>query len=84
MAELYRPFKQESFFSMKLVLATDGDPERTTEAVRREVRAVDPNQPIYNVRTMSEIYSGPAGPAGHAHRSPGRAALRIGKGDMLG
>jgi putative ABC transport system permease protein len=31
------------------------DPSEMTAVVRREVQAVDPNQPVYNVRTMEEV-----------------------------
>ena len=34
------------------VRTTAADPLSLTAAVRREVQAVDPNQPVSNVRTM--------------------------------
>src|ERR687894_903354 len=40
---------------MTLVVRSALDPSETANAVRREVQAVDPNQPVYNVRTMEEV-----------------------------
>ena len=40
--------------SMYLVVRTTGDPLRVAEAVRRAVWAVDPNQPIADVKTMNQ------------------------------
>jgi ABC-type antimicrobial peptide transport system permease subunit len=36
------------------VVRTSGDPAGLAPAVRREVRALDPDLPIYNVRTMAQ------------------------------
>jgi putative ABC transport system permease protein len=43
--------------SMTLVIRTTGDPLRLAGALRREVRAIDPDQPVADVRTM-EHYLG--------------------------
>ena len=37
-----------------LVVRTSGDPRPLTPAIRQQVLAVDPNQPVYDVRTMEE------------------------------
>jgi len=37
-----------------LVVRTNGDPRALTAAIREQVLAVDPNQPIYDVKTMDE------------------------------
>ncbi|HEX8560747.1 MAG TPA: ABC transporter permease [Pyrinomonadaceae bacterium] len=60
---LTRPSRPELFFpytayradGMTLVVRGAGDASELTGAVRREVQAVDPNQPVYNVRTMTEV-----------------------------
>jgi putative ABC transport system permease protein len=60
---LYRPMKQVSNLSLSLVLKTDtrstgsgqGDPQTLAAPLAREVRAVDPDQPTYGIRTMDEI-----------------------------
>ena len=38
-----------------LTIRTAADPGALAEAVRREVRAVDPDLPVYAVRTMDEV-----------------------------
>jgi putative ABC transport system permease protein len=50
---LYLPVEQSRQTGMMLFVATAGDPAAMTGAVRGEVRALDPNQPIYDVRTMA-------------------------------
>ena len=42
---------------MSLVARTKGDPAALTGAIRQQVLAADPNQPVYNARTMEEIVS---------------------------
>jgi len=37
-----------------LVVRTSGDPRPLTPAIREQVLAVDPNQPVYDVKTMDE------------------------------
>jgi putative ABC transport system permease protein len=37
-----------------LVVRTAGDPKPLTAAIREQVLAVDPNQPVYDVKTMDE------------------------------
>jgi putative ABC transport system permease protein len=53
--EVYMPFAQRSVQEMTVVVRTSGDAPALTAAVRREVRAIDPDQPIANVRTLDEI-----------------------------
>lgn len=50
---VYLPFEQSVVEQMTLYVRTVGDPARVTAAIRREVRAVDVNVPIYNVRTLA-------------------------------
>jgi predicted permease len=40
--------------SSTLVVRTSGDPRSLTPAIREQVLAVDPNQPVYDVKTMEE------------------------------
>ena len=42
---------------MTLVLRTEGDPTAIAPAVQREIRALDPNQPVSDVRTMDQVMS---------------------------
>jgi len=52
----YLPFAQEPSTRMSLVVETDGDPAAVAAPLREVVRTLDPNQPIYNVRTLSSFY----------------------------
>ena len=52
---LYRSVLQSSNLSLTLVLRTTGDPSLLAETIRREVRAVDPNEPVFRVRTMEDV-----------------------------
>jgi putative ABC transport system permease protein len=54
---LYRPVMQVSNLNLTLVARASGDPALLAEAIRREVRAVDPNEPVFRVRTMDEVVS---------------------------
>ena len=57
-AEMYFPYRQIEglgYMPRELVIRTSVDPTSLAAAVRREVHAVDPNQPISDVRTMDEI-----------------------------
>jgi putative ABC transport system permease protein len=40
---------------MALVIRTAGDPASFASAVRREVQAIDKDQPVYNLRTMEDV-----------------------------
>jgi len=42
------------FSSSTLVVRTSGDPRSLTAAVRDQVLAVDPNQPVYDIKTMEQ------------------------------
>ena len=43
--------------SMNLVIRAEGDPANLTAAVRREVKAIDPDQPVAAVKTMEDWLS---------------------------
>ena len=53
---LYLPFAQEQNSRMSLLVETYGDPAAIAAPLRGVVRGIDPNQPIYNVRTLSSFY----------------------------
>jgi putative ABC transport system permease protein len=46
-----------------LVIRTEGDPAEMASLVRRELRAVDPNQPVSDVRTMDQVMAATVGRA---------------------
>jgi len=54
---IYRSLLQVSNLNLTLVVRASGDPARLTEAIRREVHAVDPNEPVYGVRTLDAVVS---------------------------
>ncbi len=54
---IYVPHMQQPADFMGLAVRTDGDPAAMASAVRAEVRKLDPEQPISNVRTMGQVLS---------------------------
>jgi putative ABC transport system permease protein len=53
--EVYVPFAQRTVHDMTVVVATSGDAASLAGMVRREVRAIDADQPVANLRTVDEI-----------------------------
>jgi putative ABC transport system permease protein len=53
----YFPFAQVPFNGMTVVIKSSGDPNQLVTAARQQVKSVDMDQPIYNVRTMENIRS---------------------------
>ncbi len=51
----YFPFRQFPFSRMVFTVRTQLEPEQLTASVRRQVQAVDPNQPIFEARTLEQI-----------------------------
>jgi putative ABC transport system permease protein len=51
----YLPFRQFPFGGMTFTVRTHLPPEQLIASARQQVAAVDPNQPIYDVRTLEEI-----------------------------
>ncbi len=51
----YFSFAQMPFNGMTVIMKGRGDPNQLIAAARAQVKAVDPDQPIYNIRTMEEI-----------------------------
>src|SRR5256885_3608279 len=61
-AQIYVPHAQDSQWNfMGLVIRTAGDPAAFATALRREVQALDKDQPIYNVRTMDDVVANSLG-----------------------
>ena len=52
---VYMPPPELTYPFMTFVIRTGGDPAELAPAVRRALRAVDPNQPVSAVRTMDEV-----------------------------
>ena len=51
---LYFPHSQLPGRTLNVVVRTDGDPSALAPAVRKEIHDLDPDLPIYNVRTMAQ------------------------------
>jgi putative ABC transport system permease protein len=57
-AEMYRPFRQDDnpwYAPRDLAIRTSGDTSNLVGSVRQIIREVDPDQPISNVATMSDV-----------------------------
>jgi putative ABC transport system permease protein len=52
---LYQPLEQSSDLSMALLIRTRGETPDLAGHVAREVRAVDPDLPVYSVRPMDDL-----------------------------
>jgi putative ABC transport system permease protein len=52
---LYYPFRQSSSIFANLVARTNSDPNTLAAAIRSEIRNVEPDAAILNVRTMDEM-----------------------------
>ena len=53
--EYYLPHAQDSWSGMVLVARTTVDPASTAAALRQQVWAIDKDQPVYDVKTMTEV-----------------------------
>ena len=55
--EVYVPYQQFIFatFMSTIVVRTEGEPAALAAALRKQVWAVDPNQPVVKVETMEEV-----------------------------
>src|SRR5438067_2524382 len=60
--QIYVPHAQDSHWNfMGLVIRTAGDPAPFAATLRREVQALDKDQPVYNVRTMDDVVANSLG-----------------------
>jgi len=53
---VYFPYRQKPVQGMVMVLQSAADPTSLAGPLRAVVHRLDPNLPIYNVRTMAELY----------------------------
>jgi predicted permease len=53
---VYQPLRQAPRGSMQIAVRTAADPTGVVSAVRNELRAADPDLPLYNVMTMRERF----------------------------
>lgn len=52
---VYVPLSQNPWPTMSVVVRTTADPLDLAAPVRRQILAIDPNQPVYRVRTMEQV-----------------------------
>ncbi len=67
-AEVYFPEAQEASQSMTLVVRTSADPATLAGPIRAAVQAIDPDQPVYDQRTMRAVVDLGIGPFNFARR----------------
>ena len=53
--EMYVSYFQEPRRFMNVVVRSSADPDVLASAIRREIRVVDPEQPVFDVRTMEQV-----------------------------
>jgi ABC-type antimicrobial peptide transport system permease subunit len=59
--ELYLPTHSYPLQSIGVVVRTGGDPLSFTNAIRKQVQAIDPDQPVAAVQTMDELLESSVG-----------------------
>jgi putative ABC transport system permease protein len=52
---VYFPHPELAYSFMTFVVRTDGDPTAIAPALQREIRTLDPTQPVSDVRTMDQV-----------------------------
>jgi putative ABC transport system permease protein len=57
-AQLYFPFPQIPWGNMNLLVRTATDPHSMVSAVRGQIAAIDPDQPVTAIQTVDEILDG--------------------------
>jgi len=62
--EIFLPLPQRSndIRAMAMMVRSDAEPRALTESVRRAIRGVDPEQPIYDVDTLANVVADSFGP----------------------
>jgi putative ABC transport system permease protein len=53
--EVYWPASQRPFGAMTLAVLAEGSPMNMVPTIQREVTEIDPDLPVYGVRTMTEV-----------------------------
>ena len=55
--EMYLPYLQNPSSLMSILVRSNGDPLRLAQSVRAQVLSVDPDQPVYNIKSMEDVLS---------------------------
>jgi len=56
--EMYHPYAQAAVPTFAIVVKTIGEPEAAAPVIRAAVQAVDPDLPVYDVRSMADRIAG--------------------------
>ena len=54
--QYYVPYPEAAWRSMSILVRSDGDPARLTPQLREAVRSVSPTIPLWDIRTLEEMY----------------------------
>ena len=54
-AQVYTPLRQSQGLAGRILVRTSGDPASAAQLIKNAVRALDPDMPIKNIRTLGEI-----------------------------
>jgi putative ABC transport system permease protein len=54
---MYRPYQQHTLRSFDVLLRTAGDPKLLAAPARAQVSAIDPDQPVYEFKTMEALFN---------------------------
>jgi putative ABC transport system permease protein len=57
MPEIYLPYRQNPSSVMNMLVRTSADPMRWAAGVRAQVSGVDPDEPVFDVKTMDDVLS---------------------------
>jgi len=60
MPYFYRPFQQSYQAKTTVLVKTAGDPSSIVAAVRRQVQALDPDLPVFDIRSLDDLINGRA------------------------
>ena len=54
---MYRPYQQHASRSFDVLMRTSGDPKALAAAARAQVSAIDPEQPVYEFKSLQELFN---------------------------
>jgi putative ABC transport system permease protein len=61
-AVMYRPYRQFAGLGLGILVRTQGEPTLATNAVRQAIQSIDPDQPIFSLRTLDQVVAEPRYP----------------------
>jgi putative ABC transport system permease protein len=61
-AVMYRPYRQSPGTGLAILVRTQAEPTLATNAVRQTLQSIDPDQPVFAVRTLDEVVAQPRYP----------------------